>query len=211
MFKFLIYIISFFIIQIAWSQNNNHPYVKLIEKKNGKRLELFAKNSDTVSYSIFLRVTTDDFRRSSNRPVLETIYPKSEKHLLTLIKLANKEGLYEYQFIVNKYTEELSFTKDHDGVEINFNDALKSKSVVVFETDDCDICDQAKRILTNNDISFKTYNFSNNPSEIFNLLKIQKDTINKTFILKIQDSIYDNIETKDTLIETFKKYFPEIN
>jgi glutaredoxin len=211
MFKLFVFVILFFFIKTGLSQNNNHPYVKLIEKQDNKRLKLFAKNTDTLSYSIFLRVTTNDFRRSSNRPVLTTISPKSEKHLITLIKLAEREGVYNYQFIVNKYTEELSLTKDHDGLEQNFNEALNNKTVTVFEVDNCDICDFTKEVLKNNDIFFKRNNFSNNKSEIIKLLKTKSDTINTTFILKIEDSIYGNIQSKEALIETLKNHFKEIN
>jgi hypothetical protein len=211
MLKFLVCLMSLFIFQNGFSQNNNHPYVKLIEKQNGKRLELYAKNTDTISYSVFLRITTNDFRRSSNRPVLETINPKSEKLLITLIKLVDKEGVYDSQFIVNKYTEELNFTKDNDGIEKNFNEALKSKTVILFETDNCDICDLAKNILTSNSIIFKTNNVSNNQDEVFKSLDIKDDSSKTKFILKIQDSVYNRINNKETLIKTLKTYFPELN
>jgi uncharacterized protein (DUF885 family) len=202
---------SLFIFQIGFSQKNNHPYVKLIEKQHGKRLELFAKNTDTISYSVFLRITTNDFRRSSNRPVLETINPKSEKLLITLIKLVEKEGVYDSQFIVNKYTEELSFTKDNDGFEKKFNEALNNKTVMLFATDACDFCNVAKNILKSNNIVYKTYNFSNNQHEIFKSLNIKDDSSMTKFILKIQDSVYHKINNKETLIKTLKTYFPELD
>jgi len=42
----------------SFSQDVNTEKVTLIEKQHGKRLELYAKNTDTISYVVFLRVTT---------------------------------------------------------------------------------------------------------------------------------------------------------
>ena len=98
---------------VGFSQEKEHPHVKLVEEKNGKRLELFAVNTDTIPYVVFLRVTTSDYRRTSKRPILKDI-PKNSKELLkTLILLDGKEGLYDATFIVNEVAPSMNIQKDH--------------------------------------------------------------------------------------------------
>ena len=96
----------------CFSQMSSNPHVKLIEKKTGKRLQLFAENTDSIPYVVFLRVTTQDYRRTSKRPILKEIPGNSKQLLKTLILLDGKEGNYEPTFIVNEVTTNLSITKD---------------------------------------------------------------------------------------------------
>ena len=51
-------------------------------------------------------------------------------------------------------------------------------------------------MLTNRNIWLKTNNFKNNDSEFFKRLNIMNDTTDTLFILKIEDSIYSNIQMK---------------
>ncbi len=175
--KLLVLIAILFISISSLAQEKQIEKVHLIEKLKGKRLELFAKNEDSISYSIFLRVTTTDYRRSSNRPILTTVEPNTEKYLITLIKLADKPGNYEKQFIVNEVSQKLSIRKDFEDFEINFDNALKTKEITIYNSDDCEICEDSKILFTKNKMAFNSKHIVNENIELLKSLKSSNKTI----------------------------------
>ncbi|WP_298494521.1 hypothetical protein [uncultured Algibacter sp.] len=205
-FFFLLFLSSLF----SFSQNANTEKVKLIEKQNGKRLELYAKNTDTISYVVFLRVTTKDFRRSSNRPVLKPIEPNSETHLLTLIKLAGTAGEYEQQFIVNEVSANLKFRKDYDDMQINFDDALKTANITLYKSDNCDFCDETETLFNDNKIAFKEKHIDKDQDILIEKLNKSGKSIEnldkELLLIEIESEIYRGITNKKQLLEVLKKH-----
>lgn len=206
-YSFLLFI---FISLFSFAQQTTHENVELVKKQNGKRLEFFAKNNDSVSYSVFLRIETQDYRRSSNRPVLQVIPANSERHLITLIKLSDKPGDYKEQFIVNKISQSLNFRKDFDDIQINIDEALKNEDITIFESENCELCNEAKSLFNAYQIAFKTKNITEDQQKLEKLLKkvgqADYNINNAVFILKIKESIYTNITTKTALIDTINNY-----
>ena len=205
-FVFLLFFASLF----SFSQDAKTEKVTLIEKQNGKRLELYAKNTDTISHVVFLRVTTTDYRRTSKRPVLKPIPPNSKTHLLTLIKLVGSEGKYEHQFIVNEVSNNLQFRKDFDDIQINFDDALKTANITIYESDNCEFCEETKVLFNENKIAFKVKHIDKDKATLVNQLKeFGKPTENldqELFIIQIESDIYRGIKDKKQLLEALKKH-----
>lgn len=203
---FPLYLFSLF----SFSQNTTTNLVTLIEKQNGKRLELYAKNTDTIPYVVFLRVTTNDYRRSSNRPVLKPVEPKSETHLLTLIKLAGSDGEYNHQFIVNEVSTNLKFRKDDDDMQINFDAALKNAQIVIYESNNCNFCKEVKTLFDENLIAYNQKHITNNRASLIKALKNNGKSItnleNETFIIEITNKIYRGITNKKELLEVLKNH-----
>ena len=204
------FIVLLFISCLSFAQQTKNENVELVKKQNGKRLEFFAKNIDSVSYSVFLRIETEDYRRSSNRPVLQVIPANSETHLITLIKLSDKPGDYKEQFIVNKISQSLNFRKDFDDIQINIDEALKTEDITIFESENCELCNEAKNLFNAYQIAFKTKDITEDQQKLEKLLKkadqANYDIKNAVFILKIKESIYTNITTKTALIDTINNY-----
>lgn len=204
------FIVLLFISCLSFAQQTKNENVELVKKQNGKRLEFFAKNIDSVSYSVFLRIETEDYRRSSNRPVLQVIPANSETHLITLIKLSDKPGDYKEQFIVNKISQSLNFRKDFDDIQINIDEALKTEDITIFESENCELCNEAKNLFNAYQIAFKTKDITEDQQKLEKLLKkadqTNYDIKNAVFILKIKESIYTNITTKTALIDTINNY-----
>jgi hypothetical protein len=202
---FLFIFLSFF----CFGQQTKNKHVSLVKKQNGKRLEFYAKNTDSISYSVFLRIATNDYRRSSNRPVLKVIPANSEIYLITLIKLADKPGDYQEQFVVNKVSQNLRIRKDYNDFEINIDDALKTEDITIFESDNCKLCQNAKSLFNSYDIPFKLKTITSNYKELALLLdhNISMDSIKKSsFILQIKSNLYININTEKALIDTINNY-----
>lgn len=207
--KFLVFLLFFFSIN-SFAQNLSGDKVTLIEKQNGKRLELYAKNIDTISYVVFLRVTTEDYRRSSNRPVLKPIEPNSETHLLTLIKLAESAGEYEHQFIVNEMSVNLQFRKDDEDLQINFDDALKTANITIYTSENCDFCEETKTLFNKNVVAFNEKHLEKDKATLIKTLKASGKSIEnldeEIFIIEIESDIYKGITNKKQLLEVLKKH-----
>lgn len=198
-----------FFLMPLFSQNA-HPYVSLAEKVKGKRLELFAVNSNSISYDVFLRVETEDYRRSSARPIIKTIPPNSEVRLITMVKLNGKEGTYSTTFVVNEISKELSIRKDHEDFEIKFDDALHQKHLIIYTKDACDLCADARQLLRQNKIEYTEYSIDKDSINLMKLIKEFKVNNQKEKalapIIKIEDSLYTNLRTKQDLINALKNH-----
>ena len=208
-FSFLIIILLCYSVN-SYSQVNTNKKVTLIEKQNGKRLELYAKNTDTLNYVVFLRVTTQDYRRTSKRPVLKSINPNSETHLLTLIKLAGAEGKYEKQFIVNEVSQNLKFRKDNEDIQVNFNNALKTKKIIIYQSDNCSFCEATKALFNENKIAFQEKHIIKDKSLLERKLKelgeSKENLEQESLIIQIESKIYKGITNKKQLLEVLKKH-----
>ena len=90
--KYISTCILFLTITFYGLSQNNHEFVSIKEKVTGKRVELYAINTNNISYDVFLMVETKDYRRSSSRPVLKTVPANSEVRMITMVKLNEKEG-----------------------------------------------------------------------------------------------------------------------
>lgn len=206
----LLPLLIFFVI--GTKAQNDHKHVRLIEEIKGKRYELYIENTDSISYDIFLKVETEDFRRSSERPILKTIPPKSKKRLLTMVVLNGKEGKYTYTLIINEVAYALQFDKDFELLDTKLDEALKSKTVEIYTQNDCSICPDAKRILTKNKIGYKEYNIDQDTTHYNRLIKEFKalkpnSAVNHIPILKVDDKVYNQIESLEDFIEALRDGF----
>ncbi len=203
-------LLSLFLTCSVFSQTI-HPYVKLTEKIKGKRLELFAVNSGATSYNIFLRVETKDYRRSSSRPVLKTIPANSKVRLITMVKLNGKEGIYTTSFVVNEIAQGLSITKDHENFEVKFNNALHTKKITIYTKDTCDLCMDAKQLLDKHKIRYKELSIEKDSINLIQLIsEFKKSDLKKKAlvpILKIEDSLYTSLKTRQDFIKALKNHF----
>ncbi len=211
MMKYISVCILFFLITISVNSQNENEFVTIKEKITGKRVELFAVNTNTISYDVFLIVETEDYRRSSSRPVLKTVPPNSEVRMITMVKLKGKEGKYNYTLVVNEVGYDLSIKKDHENFELKLDDALNTKKITLFTKDVCDLCKETKTLLNKNRILFEEYNIDKDTTLLIKLIKEYKHNkvSSRTYtpIMKIEDSLYTSIKTKNELIDALKNHF----
>ena len=205
---FCFFIVSFTIPATAQS---NHEFVSIKEKITGKRVELFAVNTNNIDYDVFLKVDATGYRRSSARPIIKTIPANSTVRMITLVKLVNTESNYKYTLVVNEIGFQLDMQKDDTGFNFKIDESLKSKTVTLFTKNNCLLCNQTKEFLGNNKINYKEFNIDQDSTYLVNLLKEFKKNRIKTKtqvpILKIEDSLYTNIKTQKQLIETLQKHY----
>ncbi|WP_452220274.1 glutaredoxin family protein [Lacinutrix salivirga] len=188
---------------------NEHKFVKLEEIKKGKRLDLYANNTGEIAYDVFLKVDTDNYRRSSNRPIIRTIAPNTRLKLITLIQLKDKPETYNSVFIVNEVAYALDVQKDKEQLDFKIDDQLKQKKVTLFTKDDCVICPNAKAILNKNNIPFNEYNVDKDTTNYNKLIKEFKaikpnSDFNRIPILKVENQIFNTIETLDDFVNALR-------
>jgi len=210
--KTYITLIAFLLLSLNSFTQNEHKFVKLSEEKKGKRVTLYATNTDSISYDLFLKVDTKDFRRSSKRPIIRNIAANSKIKLLTLIQLANTEGKYESIFVVNEVAYALDIKKDREVLDFKLDRALKEKKVTLYTKDDCLICPDTKRILDNNKIAYTEYNIDKDSTNYLKIIKEFQANKEKRFknripLLKVGDKVYNKIETKEDFIGALRKAF----
>lgn len=206
-----LFVIGLLLLTFNTQAQSDHKYVKLIEEKLGKRVTLFAKNTDSIAYDVFLKVDTKDYRRSSSRPVLKNIPANSKTKLITLIQLTKTEGNYKTLFIVNEVARALKFRKDKQILEFKLDDAIHDKNVTLFTNNKCNICNDTKHILKNNNIAYTELNID---KDSINYIKFSKTL--KTYkkgentghmpMLKVDDNLFNNIKT----IEDFTKALRQV-
>ncbi len=207
---FLLLLIT--ILSFQTYAQNDHKHVKLSEQIKGKRYELFIENTDSISYDIFLKVETDDFRRSSKRPILQTIKGNSKVKVLTMVILNGKEGKYNYILVVNEISYALELDKDFEIIAFKLDREIKSKNVILYTKDDCTICPDAKRILTKNKIGYTEYNLDKDTSNYEKIIKEfktikPKSKFNHIPIIKIEDTLYNEIVTLEDFITALRDGF----
>lgn len=211
MHKYLFTCFLFLLITVSSTSQNEHEFVSIKEKVTGKRVELFAVNSNDISYDVFLMVETSDYRRSSSRPILKTIPANSEVKMITMVKLNGKEGKYTYTLVVNEIAYDLSIKKDHENFEVKIDDALNAKKVTLFTKNVCNLCDETKNLLEKNRVKYEEYNIDTDSTQLIKLIKDYKhnNVEKRTYapIIKIEDSLYTNIKTKHELIDVLKNHF----
>ncbi len=194
----------------SFSQMSSNPYVKLVEKQTGKRLQLFAENTDSIPYMVFLRVTTADYRRTSKRPILKEIPGHSRLLLKTLIVLNGKEGHYDATFIVNEVTNNIAIRKSK-ALDIKISDAQLQKTVLIFTNSNCDLCDEIIEILAENAFNYEDYNLETNTeaSEVLTIELKDSASIEEIMfpVLKIEDTVYMTIKTRQEFIDILKLHF----
>ena len=201
----------FLLITFNSLSQNKHEFVSIKEKISGKRIELIAVNTNTISYDVFLLVETEDYRRSSSRPVLKTVPANSEVRMITMVKLNEKEGKYNYTLVVNEIAYDLSIKKNHDDFEVKIDDAIKNKKVTLFTKNSCDLCDETKILLNTNRIRYEEFNVDRDSTQLMKLIKEYKHNkvAAKTYapIIKIEDSLYTTIKTKEELVYILQNHF----
>jgi glutaredoxin len=209
--RFTLLCVFTLLLSLSTIAQNKHEFVSIEEKVTGKRVELFAVNTNNIAYDIFLKVDATGYRRSSARPIIKNIPANSKVRMITLVKLANTESNYKYTLVVNEVRFDLAMQKDDTGLNFKMDASLKSKTVNLFTKDNCLLCNQTKDVLANNKINYKEFNIDQDSTYLVSLLKeFKANNIISTIqapILKIDDSLYTNIKTQKQLIKTLQQHY----
>lgn len=134
--------------------------VKLTEKKNGKRLVLIAENTTKDTLNVFLMVTSEGYRRSASRPVIKNIPPQSKIPMITMIEITGQQQSYTYDLIVNEEENHLSLNFDDKPKDI---EQLIKNKLVLFTKTACKKCDDLKKALTEERITYQSFSLDNDP------------------------------------------------
>lgn len=212
----VLYLLFFFLCSFnLFSQEEEH--IKIIEVDNGKRLELYVTNTDTISYDVFLKINTTDYRRPSKRPVLKTIGPNSKVHMITLIKLKGKEGSYEPLLIANKVAHTLNVRKDNQNLNLKIDEAFTDRTIYLISDESCTTCPKIEQILHTNYIKFINLHKTRDKAQIIKLFpdlqtyKMATIKSKQKPILKIESHIYTDISTLKSFMDILNEEFKTLD
>lgn len=133
--------------------------VVISEKKTGKRIVLRAENKTTDTLHVFLMVHSEGYRRSADKAVVKMIAPGSKVPMITLIELRNVPSSYTYELIVTDKKK----TAPNNGITVvDLENATKGK-LVIFVLPNCVKCSRLTTKLTEERISYSTFDIAKNP------------------------------------------------
>ncbi len=107
--------IKFFItlfLFIGTSSSQQQPDgINITVEKGHKKITYFAENTTDKDLDLFFKVNSTGFRRSADRPMIETIPAKTKKSLITLIPLKGKDTTHTYIAVVTKKENNIDMRK----------------------------------------------------------------------------------------------------
>jgi len=151
--RFIILILCFVSFGSAFSQSEQ---VRIYEVKKGKRLIIMAENTTQDTLNVFLRVLSEGYRRSADKPILKNLLPFSNTEMTTLIELKDVPSSYSYDLIVNDgLNNEIDLSYEPTVVDISSQLAGK---LVIFTIDNCDKCSLLASLLEAQRIQHQSFN-----------------------------------------------------
>ncbi|MBF4986186.1 hypothetical protein FNJ87_18320 [Nonlabens mediterrranea] len=97
-----------FIVAIPLQQPEG---VLITVEKGHKKITYYAENVTENDIDLFFKVNSTGFRRSADRPMIETIPAKTKKALITLIPLKGKDTTHTYIAVVTKKENNIELRK----------------------------------------------------------------------------------------------------
>ncbi|MCB0458080.1 MAG: glutaredoxin [Flavobacteriaceae bacterium] len=154
----VIILILLFTTAFSYAQKEK---VIVTEKKQGKRITLFAENTTQDTLNVFIMLTAQGYRRSADRPVVMNIPPKRKVRVMTLIEMDDQESSYTYNLIVNeKLDNSITVNPEKDIADIET--VIKGK-IVVFSKTDCPKCETLSAFLYKEQINHRVININEDP------------------------------------------------
>lgn len=103
---------ALFIFLTATTSSQQKPEgIDITVEKGHKKITYYAENTTDKDLDLFFKVNSTGFRRSADRPMIETIPAKTKKELLTLIPLKGKDTTHTYMAIVTQKENNIDLRK----------------------------------------------------------------------------------------------------
>ncbi|MBQ0786835.1 MAG: hypothetical protein KBT69_05005 [Oceanihabitans sp.] len=205
--KTTFYFLLFFVSALSIAQNN-HAHISIEKEEVGKRVAIFAVNSSSTDYEVFLKINATGFRKLAENPITKVVPAKTKVKMGQLLKVS-KDSNFTYGMIVNEIGHDTE--KVANAIDFTFDESKKNKPVIVFVKDYCDLCDNTIKLFSDNNIVHTIYNIDED-KEYYQ--KIQQELINRKNdktslvpIIEVEDSIYNRLESRDKLIKALKNHF----
>ncbi|MGJ8683998.1 MAG: hypothetical protein ACSHWW_05205 [Nonlabens sp.] len=103
--------IAIFLFLGASTTQQQPDGINITVEKGHKKITYFAENVTDKDLDLFFKVNSSGFRRSADRPMIETIPAKTKKALITLIPLKGKDTTHTYIAVVTKKENNIDLRK----------------------------------------------------------------------------------------------------
>ncbi|GAK94779.1 hypothetical protein JCM19298_354 [Nonlabens ulvanivorans] len=102
---------ALFLFIIAIPLQQQPEGINITVEKGHKKITYYAENVTDNDLDLFFKVNSTGFRRSADRPMIETIPAKTKKALITLIPLTGKDTTHTYIAVVTKKENNIELRK----------------------------------------------------------------------------------------------------
>ncbi|WP_397300848.1 hypothetical protein [Nonlabens ulvanivorans] len=102
---------ALFLLIIAIPLQQQPEGINITIEKGHKKITYYAENVTDNDLDLFFKVNSTGFRRSADRPMIETIPAKTKKALVTLIPLKGKDTTHTYIAVVTKKENNIELRK----------------------------------------------------------------------------------------------------
>ncbi|WP_452228164.1 glutaredoxin family protein [Lacinutrix sp. MEBiC02404] len=205
--KTTFYFLLFFVSAFSFAQNN-HAHISIEKKEKGKRVDVYAVNSSSTDYEVFIKINAVGFRKSAENMVTKAVPAKSEVKMASLIRISDDSNV-TFGMIVNEIGHDTE--KVANAIDFTFDENKKNKPVIIFVKDYCSLCESTIKLFSDNNIIHTIYNIDED-KEYYQ--KIQQELLNRKNdktslvpIIEVEDSIYNRLESRDKLIKALKNHF----
>ncbi|MFD2541966.1 glutaredoxin family protein [Lacinutrix gracilariae] len=196
----------FFFISVLSFAQNNHTHISIEKKESKKKVEVFAVNSSSTDYELFLKINATGFRKIANNTFTKVIPANSKVQMVTLLKISEVNNI-SFGMIVSEIEQE----KQANAITFTFAEDKKNKPVILFVKDYCDLCENTIKLFSDNNIIHTIYNID---EDLEYYQKVQQELLNRKNdktslvpIIEIEDSIYNRLTDRNKLIQALKNHY----
>ena len=196
----------FFFISVLSFAQNNHAHISIEKKESKKKVEVFAVNSSSTDYELFLKINATGFRKIANNTFTKVIPANSKVQMVTLLKISEVNNI-SFGMIVSEIKQE----KQANAITFTFAEDKKNKPVILFVKDYCDLCENTIKLFSDNNIIHTIYNID---EDLEYYQKVQQELLNRKNdktslvpIIEIEDSIYNRLTDRNKLIQALKNHY----
>ena len=192
--KYNYFIISFFLV-FSTTVVSQIDGIEIIEKKQGKRIVLSAKNTTNDTINAFLLIQASGFRKSATIPIVKNVPPMGTEYMTTLIELAGVESTYSYELFLNPRETPLTIKREKKITDIS---AALDNKLVLFITEECEKCTALVNALKESRITFQKFDVKKDKNALKQFEAFLKKDLTQTTLVR-----YPVIWNKDHILYGF--------
>lgn len=176
--------------------------IKVVTKDIPKRLAFYAVNENEQDFDVMITITGTNFRQSKGRPRWIRLPAASKVHLKTIILNRGKRPNYSYDLAVNDSLSKRAIKVEAERIKIK-----PRKSITVYITEGCTICDSIVQPLEQSNYLFQALRLRERPEvkeQLKNSFSMPLDSITQP-IVNLGGRLYTTIENYGQLLEIMNK------
>tara|TARA_R110002167_G_scaffold26182_8_gene90277 strand:- start:1202 stop:1801 length:600 start_codon:yes stop_codon:yes gene_type:complete len=176
--------------------------IKIETKELPNRLAFYALNENEQDFDVLLKLTGTNFRQSQGRPRFVRVPGASKVHLKTIVLMRGKKPNFAYDLVVNDSLSKRALKVTAEAIKIR-----PKKSITIYITERCNICDSIVQPLERGKYVYKALRLNENPKikdQLSPSFGVPMDSISEP-IVNLGGRLFTNIVTYEQLMEALEQ------